>query len=1452
MKLIPFNLRHVLWLLTTSAGLFLASAQEDTGDVQAPRAVFPQERFIFEHLAHLGDVAGTGCAIIGPRAALLEGPDGRLYGTATGRGGTEGTDDPPVNAGTVFLINKDGTGCQILHAFGGAAAGADGANPMSGLTFGPDGFLYGTTLEGGAGVGTVFRLRPDGSDYQVLHRFAAASGSYPYGKLLVATDGALWGTGSEGGTGSGGVVFRLNENADGTWDYRVLHVFQNRTTGLTQLFTPNAGLVDGGDGWFYGTCSVGGPANTGGSYRIDPTGTYQELDVPGTLNGAVANNHSRLLRASDGSFYGYSNNNWDSSGVGGYGALFRLAFAAGTWRNSTLFTPVSRPGWTDLSRPWRDMQMVEGPDGRLYGAAPNGGDGSSFGGVFVVTRNGDDFKPAVLFRNAAPTPGCVPRGGLLLASDGWLYGTTSVGGAHRGGTLFRLRPNGVTFPVQVAMVSVTQGADREIPAPGAAPVDYRLQALKDTLVRVEPFTVGRPGFIVTAGLKVIRQRTPTRPAEEFEIAPAGIPVGPIAGSSSGQFTGAPALDFWLPANVVAVPGSYSFALFLRMSTAPAALHRISLSTRRFAADEDLSLLLLPASRHLASLRPDNTSAWDAGHRSLILESLLEVGRLLPVKRGIFPFVAGNFSSGLRFRIAPEVLESSPVETAALARRRFQMRAGQALVRENRVLEASGVRDGFDLAVVLEATTDNREAVVSRTAAGPTGIVVSEFGSRSRSTAPSLLLAGVAEALGATPASGALVLPGARQMVNLLTRNSVPSPQKVVNRGANAIPVSQAVLPAASWNDIATHLRNTHRSLRVARAARGALASAGDAFRLGAIIDSAGTVSVEFSERLAGPASTATEPVPGSPWRLVFTGANGQELAALPFAPELDQEGFAVVILETDLPADTAGVRLEQDAVTRWQMSFSSHPPVVSAVTAALLADSRARVTWAGSDPDGDPLAYTVSVRPNGETVDRIVATGLKEPALVFDPSLLPAGPAVVTVEASDGFNVAAASGPAVELPATAPFAAVAVAGDAAVLLAGRPVGLTGVAYDPTGGVLTGAALRWFEGDALLGSGGELAPNFPAGRHTVRMEATAPSGLKASAEITFTVQGDTDSDGLPDDYELAHPPLQPEVGDSGLDTDADGLTALGEFQAGTDPAKPDTDGDGVTDQEELRSGSNPLEPASQPGPILLTASPAALDFGICPGATQTLRLTTTAPDQAWSVASEIPGLEISPSAGTGSTTIRLTWNCDGLEPGVHAETVWFTSTGSRPRPVTLRIEVPGGPVAEPEVTLTPLPDLALPCDGTGFATAAFEPEFVLGATSAATVESEPASGSRFPLGETTVKVRATTFSGTQETSFVVKVLPVVPVLSLRQEGDTAVLLWSVACGQPVLESADAVGAGTTWSVSELSQERDGNQVLVRVPVPAEAGRRFFRLRLPQSTPAGDDYSSPSRPSRVVWH
>ena len=104
-----------------------------------------------------------------------------------------------TNKGTLFKINTNGSGYQILHSFTGLSLGSgnasDGANP-NGTPLLIGSTLYGTTVFGGTNSGgTIFRINTDGSGFALLHSFGASGsdGIGPY--CTLATDGTnLFGT----------------------------------------------------------------------------------------------------------------------------------------------------------------------------------------------------------------------------------------------------------------------------------------------------------------------------------------------------------------------------------------------------------------------------------------------------------------------------------------------------------------------------------------------------------------------------------------------------------------------------------------------------------------------------------------------------------------------------------------------------------------------------------------------------------------------------------------------------------------------------------------------------------------------------------------------------------------------------------------------------------------------------------------------------------------------------------------------------------------------------------------------------------------------------------------------------------------------------------------------------------------------------------------------------------
>jgi uncharacterized repeat protein (TIGR03803 family) len=242
----------------------------------------------FQVLRSFGSSAGDGLI---PQASLIQASDGALYGTTT-QGGSN-------NVGTVFRTLLDGTGNRIVYSF--VNDGLDGQTPSASLVEGSDGVLYGTTSGGGTnGLGTVFKLNKSGSGYAVLHHFGGVGdGSVPVAALVEGSDGALYGTTSSGGTNALGTVFKLSKDGGG---YAVLHHFGGAGDG----WNPVAALLQASDGALYGTTKFGGITN----FNSYGSGTVFKLNKDGSvysiLHGfsGIGNPTAALVAGSDGSLYG--------------------------------------------------------------------------------------------------------------------------------------------------------------------------------------------------------------------------------------------------------------------------------------------------------------------------------------------------------------------------------------------------------------------------------------------------------------------------------------------------------------------------------------------------------------------------------------------------------------------------------------------------------------------------------------------------------------------------------------------------------------------------------------------------------------------------------------------------------------------------------------------------------------------------------------------------------------------------------------------------------------------------------------------------------------------------------------------------------------------------------------------------------------------------------------------
>jgi uncharacterized repeat protein (TIGR03803 family) len=272
----------------------------------------------YQRLKSFGSLVDSGGR---PWAPLIQGSDGALYGT-TSEGGAYKRElkDGYVGVGTVFRLNKDGTGYTLLHSFG---SDGDGWWPQARLLEASDGALYGTTVHGGEftnqtpygyGYGTVFKLNKNGSDYRVLHSFNSLDGVPLETALVEGSDGTLYGI-SEGVTNNAGVLFKLNK--DGS-DYNVLRIFGSSSPDGQW---PSA-LLRGSDGALYGTTSGGGANNAGTVFRLNPDGSgYSVLRSFGS-SSVDGREPFELLQGSDGALYGITS--IGGASTNGLGTMFRL------------------------------------------------------------------------------------------------------------------------------------------------------------------------------------------------------------------------------------------------------------------------------------------------------------------------------------------------------------------------------------------------------------------------------------------------------------------------------------------------------------------------------------------------------------------------------------------------------------------------------------------------------------------------------------------------------------------------------------------------------------------------------------------------------------------------------------------------------------------------------------------------------------------------------------------------------------------------------------------------------------------------------------------------------------------------------------------------------------------------------------------------------------------------
>jgi uncharacterized repeat protein (TIGR03803 family) len=314
--------------------------------------------------------------------------------------------------------------------------GSNGAEPGYGsLIQATDGNFYGTTAGGGAqSAGTVFTITTEGA-LSTLYSFCSqidspgycTDGEAPSASLVQGVDGNFYGTTTYGGAkgvgyNSNGTIFKLSSSGKLT----TLYSFCAQLNCADGRY-PYAGLIQAANGDFYGTTSQGGASsacNSGNNvgcgtiFKITPTGTLTTLHSFDSTDGAYP--YGGLIQATNGQYYGTTS----------YGTVYKLG------PNGNLKTLHTFP---DTEGPFAGL--LQATDGSLYGTTYTGGNG--FGSVFKITESG---VLTTLYSFCEPWPTCSdgswPSAGVVQASDGNFYGTTTSGGGNYCGTVFMIDSHG--------------------------------------------------------------------------------------------------------------------------------------------------------------------------------------------------------------------------------------------------------------------------------------------------------------------------------------------------------------------------------------------------------------------------------------------------------------------------------------------------------------------------------------------------------------------------------------------------------------------------------------------------------------------------------------------------------------------------------------------------------------------------------------------------------------------------------------------------------------------------------------------------------------------------------------------------------------------------------------------------------------------------------------------------
>jgi uncharacterized repeat protein (TIGR03803 family) len=220
----------------------------------------------------------------------------------------------------------------------------------------------------------------------------------------------------------------------------------------TNGVSPAAGLVQATNGKLYGTAAGGGVNSGGNVFEVTTSGTLTPLySFCSQANCADGKSpQAGLVQATNGKLYGTT----VVGGANSEGTVFEISPSGLT----TLYSFCTQVDCTDGAVP--AAGLVQDTNGDLYGTTTDGG-ANNQGTVFKITPAGALTTLYSFCALPSCRDGAAPSAGLVQATNGDLYGTTSLGGVHKGGLVFKITPAGklTTFYNFCSLPSCSDGEE---------------------------------------------------------------------------------------------------------------------------------------------------------------------------------------------------------------------------------------------------------------------------------------------------------------------------------------------------------------------------------------------------------------------------------------------------------------------------------------------------------------------------------------------------------------------------------------------------------------------------------------------------------------------------------------------------------------------------------------------------------------------------------------------------------------------------------------------------------------------------------------------------------------------------------------------------------------------------------------------------------------------------------